>query len=403
MTLRSLWSYMFGYVIIKIKGARLEEFLNRAAKEGIPIWDLQRIVPGFCTAAVSVRSFRRLRPLVRRLGLEISIVKRVGLPFLVQQALGRPGFLLGIGLCGAVIIFLSGFIWFVDVEGTKNLDPKVILREAEAAGLKPGIAKRSVDLAQVENHLLTALPELAWVGVELQGTMATLRVVEKVLVPEEATAPGDVVAAKSGLIQRIITFRGVPLVREGDTVVAGQVLISGQPYFYDEAGKLHFTENGLYQRADGIVIARVWYEAETEVPLLQVEEIPTGRFTRYWSFHWSNGRMVRIGTKTAPYEYWIEKSREITLGFGEMLVPFKVMEHRLLEVERVENQLSAEDAAEAAVEAAKAAIVKKVPKGVELEFNSVEVSQLDSSEGPLVRAYVVAEALENIRLLVNKK
>lgn len=401
--MRSLWSYLFGYVIIKIKGERIEVLLNRAANEGISIWNLQRIVPGFCTAAVGVRDFKRLRPLVRRLDLEISIVERIGLPFVVRRVLARPGFLLGVALCGAVIVFLSGFIWFVAVEGTKALEPKVILQAAEEAGLKPGVFKRFINLAEVEDHLLTTIPELAWVGIEIQGTKASLEVVEKVLVPEEKTAPGDVVAAKSGLVLRIIPFRGVPLVKEGDTVVAGQVLISGQPHYYDDAGKLHFTENGLYQRADGIVVARVWYEAETEVPLQQVKEIPTGRFVRYWSLHWNNGRSLKIGTKKAPYEYWIETSRELPLWFDGMLVPFKLVEHRILEVERTESQLSFEEAMEVAMAAAKEAIVKKAPADADLKFDLVEASQLDSSEGMLVRVHLVAEAVENIQMLVNKE
>ena len=80
MALRSLWSYIFGYVIIKIKGPRVEQLLNRAMRGGISLWNCRQLAPGFYVAAVGISGYRRLRPLVRRLGLEVRILRRVGLP-----------------------------------------------------------------------------------------------------------------------------------------------------------------------------------------------------------------------------------------------------------------------------------------------------------------------------------
>ena len=43
MLIRHLWSNYWGYVIIKVKGKGLEEFLNGAATQGIYLWDVERL------------------------------------------------------------------------------------------------------------------------------------------------------------------------------------------------------------------------------------------------------------------------------------------------------------------------------------------------------------------------
>ena len=113
-------------------------------------------------------------------------------------------------------------------------------REAQAAGLKVGAAKADIVTADITHHLLSQIPELAWVGIRLEGTRVVLEVAEREIVLQDQNLPGDVVAAKSGLIEQIIPLVGLPLVKEGDTVVAGQVLISGRPHYYDETGVPHF-------------------------------------------------------------------------------------------------------------------------------------------------------------------
>ncbi len=395
MVLRSLWSYLLGYVIIKVKGGKVEELLNRAARNGISLWDCRQIAPGFYVASLRIRSFRRLRHLVRQLGLDIRIVRRVGLPFLIQRALGRPGFLLGVAAFAVLVYLLSGFIWFVDVQGYESLDPQHVLQQATEAGLKPGVRKDTLILTDIEHHLMSTIPGLAWVGVTLEGTRASVEVVEKVIVNKDESAPGDVVASKSGLIEQIIPMVGIPLVREGDTVMAGQVLISGRPHYFDETGAARFAAEGLYQRAEGIVKARVWYEAKVDVPLTQVEEVPTGQ--KFRAFRITIGdRQVRLGRKPPQQGVWIEQEKEIPIVWGQTQFPVQVTEIEYFEVERREYTLDRDEAAEVGIAEAEAALKQQVPEGVPLKFLPVEIEDMDSSEGQRLQVLLVGETVENI-------
>ncbi len=86
LMIQRLWRFLLGYVVLKIRGPKLERFLNRAAKEGIAIWDAERLGQTMLVVRVSLAGFRRARRLCRAQGWRVSIAEKVGLPFLGVRA-----------------------------------------------------------------------------------------------------------------------------------------------------------------------------------------------------------------------------------------------------------------------------------------------------------------------------
>ena len=62
-----MWNSLAGYVMIKIEGAGLERFINRAIREGLEVWNIARSGRNTMTACVSIGSFYALRRLNRSL------------------------------------------------------------------------------------------------------------------------------------------------------------------------------------------------------------------------------------------------------------------------------------------------------------------------------------------------
>lgn len=104
----------------------------------------------------------------------------------------------------------------------------------------------------MEHHLKERFPAIAWVGVEVKGAKATVRVAEKKLPVPGYTNPAHVVARKAGLIRELLVLEGQPLVREGDTVLPGQVLISGEVVPGDEGESGIARGRPRYTRARGM-------------------------------------------------------------------------------------------------------------------------------------------------------
>ena len=114
------------------------------------------------------------------------------------------------------------------MEGNERVPARLILERAEECGVCFGAPIRELRSEQVKNHLLWALPELKWAGVNVNGCNAVITVAERQRVEEpEAEGPGDIVAAMDAMVTDILPQTGTALVSPGQAVRAGDVLISG--------------------------------------------------------------------------------------------------------------------------------------------------------------------------------
>ena len=104
-----------------------------------------------------------------------------------------------------------------------------ILKVADVAVLRPGVARSTVQRADVERNLYLELPGLAWAAVGLLGTVATVRVVERTSAYSVLNQVGHVVAVRT--VSLSTNFRRRPgrgcRADSGDTIEAGTPLISG--------------------------------------------------------------------------------------------------------------------------------------------------------------------------------
>ena len=89
------------------------------------------------------------------------------------------------------------------------------------------------------------------------------------LPPAVDQAAADLVAAKDGLITSLIVVEGTPLVEEGATVSRGELLIRGEKTLWYLDGSSETKKI----KAEGRVLARVWYEQEIEEPLVHYEPV----------------------------------------------------------------------------------------------------------------------------------
>lgn len=391
-----LWRYLQGYVVLKIRGPKLERFLNRVARAGIGVWDVERLGAGMLVARVSLAGFRRVRLLCRSQGWKVSIADKVGLPFLGARLVRRKMLVVGGFLSLLGIYLASGYIWFVTVEADEGVPVDSILEVARQAGLRPGVSRRSVDRHQVQKALLLEIDELSWATVRLNGTLAVIEATRRTGLEPASTRPGDLVAARDGIVERVVVMSGRALVAQGDTVKRGDLLITGFiPPGDPEHQSLLEAGDPPYVRAEGIVLARIWYEGHAAVPLIQPMEEPTG--ARAWALELEWGkRRWRLGGPRSSFAAHQETRRtwRTRLGpehaIGLHWVTYEEVDRQFVEVE-------AETAEEHARHAAEAQLLAELPPGATVIDGPNVTIEISLEQGrPVLVATARAEVIGDV-------
>ena len=223
-----LWLYRFiiGYLEVEFSGDVAEVILNICAKQGISLWSIKRRdrkIRGFIT----VRDFKTLPRVAKKSGIRVHILKKRGFPFIVRRYKKRLGIPVGAAIFFCFLELMSCFIWTVEVSGNKGVPEKDILAACEKIGVKEGAKKSSVNPKTAKQELLLELDKLAWASVNIEGCRVTVNVSEAAQKAEENGTPTNLKAAADGIITKINITSGNCLVKPGDTVAKGDLLVSG--------------------------------------------------------------------------------------------------------------------------------------------------------------------------------
>ncbi|NLJ84990.1 MAG: sporulation protein YqfD [Firmicutes bacterium] len=382
-----------GYVIIKIKGTGIEEFLNGVSRQGIYLWNVERLSRELLVARINVTDFRKLRGIVRSAPVTVEIRHKAGLPFLWQRAKHRYTLLIGALLSILSIYLLSSIVWFIQINGVNELDGALVLQVLKTAGVQPGTWRTSIEPMALEHRLMLELPQLAWVGVKLKGTLLQIEIVERVEAPKDQLAPGDIIAKRAALITQVIPFVGNVLVTEGETVSQGQVLIDGGLTEYGLPGD----GSTKHLRAAGVIKGRVWYTGFGEASLVHYVKQRTQRM-RSGHYLILGARRWGWGATESPFPHYAEevKTRQLRVPRLGLRIPMQLVSvtYHELTLERMEIDL--ETAKEDAWRHAWEDIEGRLGPQSELVSQAVDVICEDRNGDPLVRIRLVVEVHEEI-------
>lgn len=252
------------------EGLNLERFLTGAAEAGIRLTAVRRHEGRLVSGCVGHGDYARLAALAQQGGWQLTEGAQHGLGRLLQRMRQRWLLAAAVVLASAAVFAGTQVMWRIDVTGggAYEADIRQALHEL---GVRAPMLRRQVEPRLLRDALEWRYPRIAWIECGWRGMTLEVRVVEGLLPGEDGAAEGAcaVVAARDGIVERIVTRAGTPVVTPGQLVRKGQVLISGEER----------TGGGLTRAvaARGSVYARVWDAAAVQTPLYETETVYTGR------------------------------------------------------------------------------------------------------------------------------
>lgn len=322
-------------------------------------------------------------------GVELCYFRERGLPQLLYRYRRRPGLLLGAIIYGVLLFVSSRFIWDIRVRGNDTVPDSEIIRLLGELGCEVGSYSPAIDYDALCNRYLAASDNIAWISVNLSGTVAVVEVIEashgRASVGDGGIIASNLVAERDGIVVSYSVGSGSPMIKPGAVVSKGSLLVSGVMEHKDGSSTI--------VRARGSVYAKTKREFEVSVPLerekkIPGEEVAGQKYLKFFSW------LIKISLNSGNYPESYDKivdSRRIVLP-GDIELPVFIITERFVPYSAVPYTLTEEEA--------KRLAWKQVTDFVETELADCELLSAQIEEGMddngAYRIKCVFECIEDI-------
>ncbi len=308
-----LFRLIKGYIFFCAEGGFSERFMNLCRINGISLWNVEN--DGVKVKAFTVLSeLQGLEEAAKNSGMELKIIEKKGLKLFVNQHKWRFGVLIGLVILGAFFIYMTGFIWEVEIVGNTTVNVETFTEELAEYGVKVGARRDSIDIREVEKRLDDDYPEFAWISLNISGGKVQLQLRDAEFEKSEIdhSKPFNLVAKKNGTVTLVKGYYGENVVKEGDSVAKGTLLISGIKTYSDGS------EN--FFQAKGEVYARTHSVIEKSCQLTERNKITASGDSRY--VFGIFGLTIPLGRKTEGK--WLSETT-LPLKSGDTQLPVAIV------------------------------------------------------------------------------
>ena len=333
MAIKILLRYIFGYVRITVEGYYIERFINICTTNKILIWNLKREKGVKLHLNIGIQDFYKAIKVAKKLKCKVKIERKSGIPFIINKYRKRKIFLISLIIILVALYITSNYVWNIEVQIEDNLKLDNIEEDIQEVGLKTGMRKSKVNIEEIVNKIRLKRNDISWIGINLDGTNAIVKVVKAKESPEiiDEKEFTNIVAKKAGTITQIIAQNGTAQVKVGDNVESGQILIQGTM-----EGKY----TGIrYVHSLGEVKAIVQYTKTAQIPLKEERNVETGnKETKY---------KINFYKTLSKFEIYdtIEEEKKFRI-FSNLYLPISVTKITNKELENNLKQYTLEEATE---------------------------------------------------------
>ena len=294
----TLWNYLRGYVIVEVSGFSMERFINLAVNNNIYLWDIEE-KDHKIYFKTNIQDFKRLKPYAKKARCRFKAKVKKGFPFIAYKYKRRKMLTIGSLLFVSMIWLLASFVWLVEVEGNERISSLDIITSLEEKGYSVGKLKYKLNLREAEQYLVNQYSDIVWSGIKFEGTRLVVQVSEVVPKPQvnDQNIPCNIITKRDALITYIATYKGMPLVKKGDTVRKGDVLVAGQmPLGMDEP-------NMYFTAARANIKGKTTYSLQGNISMQQISKDYTDHMSKKYSLKLFNQSIPLINQKSSFKHY----------------------------------------------------------------------------------------------------
>ncbi len=386
MFIKIIFNYIIGYIRISIEGYYIERFINICRNNKIAIWNLKRDKNVKLELNVGIKDLKRVAKIAKKTKCKMRITKKKGLPFLFNRYKKRKLFFAFLIAIIIILAISSNFIWNIQIVEEDKDTMENLYQDVIDSGLTIGTMKSKINTKDIINKVRLKRDDIAWMGIELKGTNAIVKVVKATAKPDIIDDEDycNIVSDKQGIITKISAQNGTIAVKVGDTVNVGTTLINGWM-----EGKY----TGIrYVHAKGEIQAKVWHTKSKKIPYNSTERTETGKIENKYKIKINNFE-INLSKRLSKFEIYdtivMENKFKI---FSDFYLPISLIKTTNKEVKEEQKNYEIEEAKNLGIEQLQDELNNEI-ENKEKIVNKI-INTYEKEDG--VEVYVTYEVLEDI-------
>lgn len=386
MFIKIIFNYIIGYIRISIEGYYIERFINICRNNKIAIWNLKRDKNVKLELNVGIKELKRVAKIAKKTKCKMRITKKKGLPFLFNRYKKRKLFFAFLIAIIIILAISSNFIWNIQIVEEDKDTMENLYQDVIDSGLTIGTMKSKINTKDIINKVRLKRDDIAWMGIELKGTNAIVKVVKATAKPDIIDDEDycNIVSDKQGIITKISAQNGTIAVKVGDTVNVGTILINGWM-----EGKY----TGIrYVHAKGEIQAKVWHTKSKKIPYNTTERTETGKIENKYKIKINNFE-INLSKRLSKFEIYdtivMENKFKI---FSDFYLPISLIKTTNKEVKEEQKNYEIEEAKNLGIEQLQDELNNEI-ENKEKIVNKI-INTYEKEDG--VEVYVTYEVLEDI-------
>ena len=310
------------YLEIEILGKERERFFNLCAFHHITLYHI-RYKEEALLVKIKASDLFLMKRIVKKTEIKLKIIEKKGLYFTLKAMKYQKIFFLCL-LSGFFLLWIcSFFLWNIEIKGNKYLSNVLITDFLQRQGVQYGMPLKNILVEQLEKNIRKEFYDITWISVSINGTTLMLEIKENDTIRNQKPEnfQNHLYAQEDGIVKEILVRQGTAMVKVGDAVKKGDLLISGEIEIPVEDGGI---KKKLLSQAKGDIKVRYTVPIK-EVLLLEYDtRIYTGEEKREYEFRYKENILGK-NRKKFPYPKYDYYEEEITPGIIKKFLPeFKI-------------------------------------------------------------------------------
>lgn len=215
----------------RVRRNLLSGVINALKNGGVEVYDIRHGENGYAYFSTSNKHEKKVFAIIKELWYNEKVIEKTakyGFFFPLYNLISNAGLFFGV-IAFVVISYLSSFLVLdFKVTGSGREYGREIIAYLNANGVKKYRTLRGVDLTAIKNGALIKSPNLSFIEIKKEGfnLVIDLELLESKK-PIQSNPVYELLSSCSGRVTSVKVYRGTPLIKVGDVVNCGDVLVGG--------------------------------------------------------------------------------------------------------------------------------------------------------------------------------